>query len=81
MGCNYLKVGQILDLISDMLRAIADYARENRAEFIRTMQEAQAQQQDSDIKKKSGGWRRSRSGPGNWSGWFAKFMRTMYRVS
>lgn len=42
----------VLDLISDMLRAIADYARENRAEFIRTVQEAQAQQQDSDIKKK-----------------------------
>ena len=35
-----------------MLRAIADYARENRTEFIRTVQEAQAQQQDSDIKKK-----------------------------
>ncbi|MDE7220508.1 MAG: DUF4368 domain-containing protein, partial [Oscillospiraceae bacterium] len=42
----------VLDLISDMLRAIANYARENRAEFIRTVQEAQAQQQDSDIKKK-----------------------------
>ncbi len=42
----------VLDLISDMLRAIADYARENRTEFIRTVQEAQAQQQDSDIKKK-----------------------------
>ena len=42
----------VLDLISDMLRAIADYARENRADFIRTVQEAQAQQQDSDIKKK-----------------------------
>ena len=42
----------VLDLISDMLRAIADYARENRTEFIRTVQEAQTQQQDSDIKKK-----------------------------
>ena len=42
----------VLDLVSNMLRAIADYARENRAEFIRTVQEAQAQQQDSEIKKK-----------------------------
>lgn len=42
----------VLDLVSDMLRSIADYARENRAEFIRTVQEAQAQQQDSDIRKK-----------------------------
>ena len=42
----------VLDLVSNMLRAIADYARENRAEFIKTVQEAQAQQQDSDIKKK-----------------------------
>jgi len=42
----------VLNLVSDMLRAIADYARENRAEFIKTVQEAQAQQQDSDIKKK-----------------------------
>ena len=42
----------VLDLVSDMLRAIADYARENRAEFIRTVQEAQAQQHDSEIKKK-----------------------------
>jgi len=42
----------VLDLVFDMLRAIADYAKENRAEFVRTVQEAQAQQQDSDIKKK-----------------------------
>ena len=42
----------VLDLISDMLRAIADYAKSDRTDFIRTVQETQAQQQDSDIKKK-----------------------------
>ena len=51
-SAHRIKEGVVLDLVSDMLRAIADYARENRAEFIRTVQEAQAQQQDSDIKKK-----------------------------
>ena len=42
----------VLDLVSDMLRAIADYARTDRTGFIRAVQEAQAAQQDSDIKKK-----------------------------
>lgn len=42
----------VLDLISGMLRAIADYAKADRAAFIREVQEAQASQQDSDIKKK-----------------------------
>lgn len=42
----------VLDLVSSMLRAIADYARTDRAAFIRTVQETQAQQQDSDVKKK-----------------------------
>ena len=42
----------VLDLISGMLRAIADYAKSDRAAFIREVQEAQASQQDSDIKKK-----------------------------
>ena len=51
-SAHRIKEGVVLDLVSDMLRAIADYARENRAEFIRTVQEAQAAQQDSDIKKK-----------------------------
>ena len=51
-SAHRIKEGVVLDLVSDMLRAIADYARENRAKFIRTVQEAQAQQQDSDIKKK-----------------------------
>ena len=42
----------VLSLISDTLHAIADYAKTDRAAFIRTVQEAQVNQQDSDIKKK-----------------------------
>ena len=42
----------VLDLISGMLQAIADFAKSDRAAFIREVQEAQANQQDSDIKKK-----------------------------
>ena len=42
----------VLDLISGMLRAIADYAKSDRAAFVREVQEAQASQQDSDIRKK-----------------------------
>ncbi len=42
----------VLSLVSDTLHAIADYAKTDRAAFIRTVQEAQASQQDSDIKKK-----------------------------
>ena len=42
----------VLDLISGMLQAIADFAKSDRAAFIREVQEAQASQQDSDIKKK-----------------------------
>lgn len=42
----------VMILIADILRAIADYSKNDRAEFIRTMQEAQAEQQVSDITKK-----------------------------
>ena len=42
----------VLELVSNMLRAIANFARSDRAAFIREVQEAQASQQDSDIKKK-----------------------------
>ena len=42
----------VLSLVSDMLQAISDYAKSDRATFIREVQEAQASQQDSDIKKK-----------------------------
>ena len=42
----------VLNLVSDMLRAIADYSKNNRTEFVRTVQETQAAQQSSDISKK-----------------------------
>ena len=42
----------VLTLVSDMLRAIADYSKLDRAEFVRTVQEAQAAQQTSDITAK-----------------------------
>ena len=51
-SAHRIRESVVLDLVSDMLRAIADYARENRSEFVKTVQEAQAQQQDSDVKKK-----------------------------
>ena len=35
-----------------MLRAIAEYSKNNRAEFVRTVQETQGAQQASDISKK-----------------------------
>jgi len=42
----------VLELVADMLRAIAEYAKTDREEFIKTVCEAQEQQQDSDMKKK-----------------------------
>ena len=42
----------VLNLVSDMLRTIADYSKNNRTEFVRTVQETQAAQQASDISKK-----------------------------
>ena len=42
----------VLTLVSDMLRAIADYSKNNRTEFVRTVQETQAAQQASDISRK-----------------------------
>ena len=41
----------VLTLISDMLKAIAAYSKQDRAEFVKTVQEAQALQQTSDIAK------------------------------
>ena len=40
-----------LSLISDMLKAIAEYARHDRAEFIRVVQEAQSSQQTAEVRK------------------------------
>ena len=42
----------VLTLVSDMLRAIAEYSRNDRAEFIKAVQETQTEQQASDITRK-----------------------------
>ena len=42
----------VLTLVSDTLRAIAEYSRNDRTEFIRTVQETQVAQQSADISKK-----------------------------
>ncbi|QNM04444.1 recombinase family protein [Qiania dongpingensis] len=42
----------VTTLISDMLKAIAEYAKTDRAEFIKTVQEAQTTQQTADVTKK-----------------------------
>jgi predicted ATP-binding protein involved in virulence len=42
----------VLTLIADMLRAIAEYSKNDRAEFIRAVTEAQDEQQNSNITKK-----------------------------
>ena len=47
-----IKAEAVLTLIADMLRAIAEYSRNDRAEFIRTVQETQVAQQTADISKK-----------------------------
>ena len=47
-----IKAEAVLTLIADMLRAIAEYSKNDRAEFIRTVQETQAAQQAADISKK-----------------------------
>ena len=47
-----IKAEAVLTLIADMLRAIAEYSKNDWAEFIRTVQETQAAQQTADISKK-----------------------------
>ena len=41
----------ILSLVSEMLKAIAEYAKHDRAEFVRVVQEAQSSQQTAEVKK------------------------------
>ena len=41
----------VLTLVSDMLKAIAEYAKHDRAEFVRVVQEAQSSQQTAEVKK------------------------------
>lgn len=42
----------VLSLVADMLKAIAAYSKQDRADFTKTVQEAQALQQTSDISKR-----------------------------
>ena len=42
----------VLELISELLKAIAEYARHDRAEFIRVVREAQDSQQTAEVRKK-----------------------------
>ena len=41
----------VLTLVSDMLKAIAEYAKHDRAEFVRVVREAQSSQQTAEIRK------------------------------
>ena len=41
----------VLSLVSEMLKAIAEYAKHDRAEFVRVVQEAQSSQQTTEVKK------------------------------
>ncbi|CAH0543027.1 TrsK-like protein [Oscillospiraceae bacterium] len=41
----------VLSLVSEMLKAIADYAKHDRAEFVRVVQEAQSSQQTAEVRK------------------------------
>lgn len=41
----------VLSLVSEMLKAIAEYAKHDRAEFIRVVQEAQSSQQTTEVRK------------------------------
>ena len=47
-----INVSAVLTLVSDTLRAIAEYSRNDRTEFIHTVQETQVAQQSADISKK-----------------------------
>ena len=41
----------VLSLVSEMLKAIAEYAKYDRAEFVRVVQEAQSSQQTAEVRK------------------------------
>lgn len=41
----------VLSLISDMLKSIAEYAKHDRAEFVRVVQEEQSSQQSAEVRK------------------------------
>ena len=41
----------VLSLVSEMLKVIAEYAKHDRAEFVRVVQEAQSSQQTAEVRK------------------------------
>ena len=41
----------VLSLVSEILKAIAEYAKHDRAEFVRVVQEAQSSQQTAEVRK------------------------------
>ena len=41
----------VLSLVSEMLKAIAEYAKHDRAEFVRVVQEAKSSQQTTEVRK------------------------------
>ncbi|MBS5706497.1 MAG: DUF4368 domain-containing protein [Ruminococcus sp.] len=43
--------GVVLSLVSEMLKSIAEYAKHDRAEFVRVVQEAQSSQQTTEVRK------------------------------
>ena len=49
---DHITTCAVLTLVSDTLRAIAEYSRNDRTEFIHTVQETQVAQQSADISKK-----------------------------
>lgn len=47
-----IMVDSVLTLISDMFKAIAQYSKNDRTEFIKAVQDAQTTQQTTDINKR-----------------------------
>lgn len=47
-----IRADVVLTLVADMLRAIAEYSKNDRAEFVRAVQDAQNEQQTADVSKK-----------------------------
>ena len=51
MGRWFIWRSKLLSLVSEMLKAIAEYAKHDRAEFVRVVQEAQSSQQTAEVRK------------------------------
>ena len=61
-----IKAEAVLTLITDMLRAIAEYSRNDRAEFIRTVRKRRPPSRPPIYPRSGNGWPPPKSGPGNW---------------